>query len=125
MNSLLCNLKLTTCTRFKILRCNFEPLPLCSCETWTLMTADKIKITATEVRFLRRMLKVKWTDKVSNAEVLDRAGKRNWIMKTLAKRQTTFLGLVLRKENLEHVVTTEKIIFGKRSKGRQPSRVTD
>ena len=60
--------------------------------------------------FQRKMLKIKGTGKISNAEVLERAGKRMWIMKTRAKQQTTLFGHAMRKEKLEHVVTTRKII---------------
>ncbi|GFO28150.1 hypothetical protein PoB_005465500 [Plakobranchus ocellatus] len=44
--------------------------------------------------------------------------------KTIRKRQATFLGQVMRREKLEHLVTTGKF-EGKRSRGRQREKITD
>ena len=64
------------------------------------------------------MLKVPWTDKVSNNEVLNRANTERSLIKVLYKRQMKFFGHVMRKEKFENLVTTGKI-EGKRARGRQ------
>ena len=79
------------------------------------MTADRIKLMAAEIWFLRRMLKVKLTDTFSFSEVLERARKRKWVLKAKAEQHTAFFRHVMREEKLEHVVTFGEII-GKRSK---------
>ena len=94
------------------------------CETWTLMTAEQNRLMATEMWFLRRLLKVKWIDKMTNEEVLRRARTKRWIIQTIARRQVSFFGHAMRKEKIEQLVTTGKII-GKRSRGRQLRKVTD
>ncbi|GFO25314.1 hypothetical protein PoB_005181900 [Plakobranchus ocellatus] len=43
---------------------------------------------------------------------------------TIRKRQATFLGHVMRREKLEHLVTTGKF-EGKRSRGRQREKIMD
>ena len=92
MKTVLTNLKVTMRTRLRVLRSYIEPLLLYGCETWTLMTAERNRLMATEMWFLRRMLKVKWIDKVTNEEVLHRAGTKRWRIKTIAKRQVSFFG---------------------------------
>eukprot|EP00795_Rhopilema_esculentum_P010183 gene10183-biopygen12798 len=65
--------------------------------------------------FLRKMMRIPWTDKVSNEEVLARAGVNRRLINDIRMRQMRVLGHVLRKEGLE---LTGKI-EGKRSRGRQ------
>ena len=43
-------------------------------ETWTLASDTKKRLESCEMWFLRRMMKTPWTDRVSNEEVLTRAG---------------------------------------------------
>ena len=45
---------------------------------------------ATGMRFLRRMRSITSTEKISNAEVIERAGKQSWIMEIIAKQQYFF-----------------------------------
>ena len=61
---------------------------------------------------------------MTNEEVLRRAKTKRWIIQTIAKRQVSFFGHVMRKEKIEQLVTTGKII-GKRSRGRQLRKSTD
>ena len=64
---------------------------------------------ATEMWFLRRMLKIPWTKKISNMEVLKRADTSIHLIKTIRQRQLHFLGHVLRKEGIEQQVITGKV----------------
>ena len=118
MKSVLVNLKMPMKLRLRILRCYIEPIFLYGSETWTLMTADKNTLMATEMWFLRRMLKIYWTDKVANEEVLKRAGIKRWMMNAIAKRQACFFGLMIRKQELENLSITCKIL-GRKSRGKQ------
>ncbi|GFO17397.1 hypothetical protein PoB_004390200 [Plakobranchus ocellatus] len=80
------------------------------------------KLEATEMWFLRRMLRIPWTAKKTNERVLNEANKRRSLVRTIRKRQATFLGHMMRK--LEHLVTTGKF-GGKRSRGRQREKIMD
>ncbi|GFO40619.1 endonuclease-reverse transcriptase [Plakobranchus ocellatus] len=68
--------------------------------------------------FLRRMLRIPWTVKKTHERVLNEANKRRSLIRTIRKRQTTFLAHVMRRGKLEHLVTIGKF-EGKRSRGRQ------
>ncbi|GFN99437.1 UDP-glucuronosyltransferase 2a1-like [Plakobranchus ocellatus] len=50
--------------------------------------------------------------------------KRRSLVRTIRKRQATFLGHVMRRGKLEHLVTTGKF-EGKRSRGRQREKIMD
>ena len=68
--------------------------------------------------FLRRMLRIHWTDKVSICEVFRRAGVRKGLMQDMIRRQMIFLGHVIRKDELEKVVLTG-YVEGTRDQGKQ------
>ncbi|GFO46727.1 hypothetical protein PoB_007323200 [Plakobranchus ocellatus] len=52
------------------------------------------------------------------------ANKRRSLVRTIRKRQATFLGHVIRRAKLKHLVTTGKF-EGKRSRGRQREKIMD
>jgi ribosomal 50S subunit-associated protein YjgA (DUF615 family) len=78
-------------------------------------------IESTELWFLRRMIRIPWTAKKTNTEILIEANEQRHIIVDLRRRQAKFIGHVLRKGKLEDIVTTETV-SGKRVRGRQ--RVT-
>ncbi|GFN74974.1 UDP-glucuronosyltransferase 2a1-like [Plakobranchus ocellatus] len=94
------------------------------CEAWTISKQIQNKLEATEMWFLRRMLRIPWTAKKTNERVLNEANKRRSMVRTIRKRQATFLGHVMRRGKLEHLVTTGEF-EGKRSRGRQREKIMD
>ena len=104
--------------RIRVLKCYVWSTLLYGSETWTL-TSDLMKqLEATEMWFLRRMLRISYKDKVTNEEVLRRAKVDRTLMKDIVKRKMEFFGHVIRKEELENLVVTG-FIEGKRARGRQ------
>jgi len=79
---------------------------------------------AAEAWFLRRMLKIPWTEKKSNEEVFQEAGVRRTLLKRIRQRQLAFLGHVLRRQSLENLVVTGRI-DGMRARGRQRLKYLD
>ena len=70
---------------------------------WTATKDMETKVQAAEMRFLRRMIKISWTDRVSNEMVFQRAGTKRKLMKMIRKRQLRFLGHEMRLQQLENV----------------------
>ena len=68
--------------------------------------------------FLRRMMRIPWTDNIRNDDVLIRPGVSRKLLKDIRLRQMRFMGHVLRKGGLENLALTGKI-DGKRSRGRR------
>jgi len=74
--------------------------------------------------FLRRMLKISWTEKKSNLEVLRAAGVQRTLMKMIGQRQLDFFGHVMRRQGIEALVVTGKV-EGRRARGRQREKYLD
>ena len=68
--------------------------------------------------FLMKMLKVSWTEKKTNQEILVKANTRRKLMQTIRKMQLEFFGHIMRKNGLEKLVTTGKV-EGRRARGKQ------
>ena len=63
-------------------------------------------------------MRIPWTDKLTNEEVLQRAEVERKLIGEIRTRQMRFLGHVIRKDGLENLALTRKI-EGKRGRGRK------
>ncbi|GFO22537.1 endonuclease-reverse transcriptase [Plakobranchus ocellatus] len=126
MKTILTNKHISIKTRKRALQCYIEPVLMYGCEAWTIskQIQNKLEVEATEMWFLRRMLRIPWTAKKTNERVLNEANKRRSLVRTIRKRQATSLGHMMRRGKLEHLVTTGKY-EGKRSRGRQREKIMD
>ena len=97
---------------------------LYGCECWTLNKEIVKKLEAVEMWFIRRMMRISWTEKRSNESVLKDANLGRSLIKTIRQRQLDFLGHICRQKGLEHLAITGKI-EGKRSRGRQRTTFID
>ena len=70
------------------------------------------------------MLRIQWTDKVTNEEVLRRVGLGRGLMRSIEKRQLHFLGNILRAQGLESDFLLPRI-NRRRVKGRQRKKFMD
>ena len=121
MSSILRNKNISMKTKIRVLKAYVWSVLLYGCECWNISTVLRKKLEATEMWFLRRMLRISWEEKRTNESVLEEAGVERSLMKTIRKRQLQFLGHINRHKELEHLALTGKI-EGTRSRGRQ--RVT-
>ena len=118
MSNVLTARKINNQTKLRLIKCYIWSTMIYGCETWTISETMKKQLEAAEMWFLRRMMKISWTKKITNEEVLRRAQTERQIMKQIVKRQCSFLGHVLRKRGIEYQVATGKV-EGKRDRGRQ------
>ena len=81
-------------------------------------------IDAMEMWCLRKTLRISYLDRVSNEEVLRRAGLKKHLCNHIWKGQASFFGHVMRRGKLEHLVATGGI-EGNRSRGMQREKITD
>ena len=124
MKAMLTNNSILMATRRKVLQCYIEPILLYGCEAWTFIKQVQKKLEAVEMWFLWRMLRIPWTQKKSNVTVLKEADARRSLINRIRKRQATFIGNVIRRDELEHLVTTG-MFEGKRGGGRQREKILD
>ncbi|GFO14860.1 endonuclease-reverse transcriptase [Plakobranchus ocellatus] len=111
-------------TRRRALECYIEPILMYGCEAWTISKQTQKKLEATEMWFLRRMLRISWTAKKTNDTVLEEAHTTRLLISKIRKRQATFFGHVMRREKLENLVTTG-MLEGKRSRGKQREKLIE
>lgn len=86
------------------------------CYIWTILTIfcelrtiDKMQqqtryLKASETRLYRKMLKMPWTDNMINKDVLSQAEAQRQLFTNLKKRQSPFIGHVMRKETHDRYV---------------------
>ncbi|XP_049833909.1 uncharacterized protein LOC126278101 [Schistocerca gregaria] len=104
--------------RKKFLRMYVWSTALYDSETWTVGKLEQKRIEAFEMWCYRRMLKIRWTDKVRNEEVLRRIGEERNMWKTLIRRRDRMIGHLLRNEGMTSMVL-EGAVEGKKYRGRQ------
>ena len=79
---------------------------------------------ATEMWFIRRILKILWTERKTNEEVLQMAGYSRSLLNTINERQLKFFGHIMRSEKIKKCLMLGKI-NGRKSRGRQRTKFTD
>ncbi|GFN81414.1 protein tssc1-like [Plakobranchus ocellatus] len=124
MKTVLTNKNISIRTRRRALECYIEPILMYGCEAWTISKQTQRKLEATEMWFLRRMLRISWTAKKTNDKVLEEAHTTRLLISKIRKRQATFFGHVMRREKLENLVTTG-MLEGKRSRGKQREKLIE
>ena len=85
---------------------------------WAIIKEMEKKLEAAEMWYIRKMMRISWTEKRSNESILKEISTERSLIKTIRKRQLEFLGHIYRHKGLEHLTLTRKI-EGKRSRGRQ------
>ena len=50
----------------------------------------------------RRMEKIKWSEKVTNEQVLDRIGEKRTLINNILRRKANWIGYILRRNCLLH-----------------------
>ncbi|XKL69207.1 hypothetical protein PGB90_006976 [Kerria lacca] len=71
---------------------------------------------ATEMWFLRRLLKIPWIEKVLNSEVLAQAGINRELWGIIQRRKIAYLGHIVRGEKYDVL----RVILQGRVEGRRP-----
>ncbi|KAG1715012.1 Multidrug resistance-associated protein 4 [Nymphon striatum] len=93
-------------------------------ETWTIRVDERSKLEAFEMWVWRNILKIKWSDKISNEDVLKLVDEERAMMGTIHKRQRKWIGHILRSENMLRDVM-EGHVMGRRQRGRQRIKMLD
>ena len=108
-------------TKVRILKCIVFPTATYGCEAWTINNTDSKKITSFEMNCYRNILRIPWTQKVSNEEVLLRIGIVSpSLLQNVKKLKLSYFGHIKRHDSLEKHILEAKVA-GKRGRGR-PSR---
>ncbi|GFR64325.1 RNA-directed DNA polymerase from mobile element jockey [Elysia marginata] len=97
------NIKISIAVRKRLLETFIETVLLYGCEAWTIDERMESSLEATEMWFLRRMMRIPWSAKKTNEEISTEAQTTRQLMTKIRKRQTKFVGHVIRRNQLEHL----------------------
>ena len=75
----------------------------------TLIKCLKRRLAAAEMCYIRRIMKISWTEKKSNEEVMEMAGYKRSLLKSTRKRQLQFFWHINRADGLEKQILSGKI----------------
>ena len=116
-NQLLCSNNFSLEIKKELMRSCIWSVALYGSETGTVGKNEERIINALETWSWRRMLKIKWTDRVTNDEVFQRAKEERLLLKILQNRCHSWIGHIIGHN--EFVVNIlEGAIFGKNAVGR-------
>ena len=107
-------------TKLKVYKAVVLPTLLYACETWTVYQLHTKRLNHFHTSCLRKILKIKWQDRIPDTEVLKRAGMQS--AHTLLKlAQLRWTGHVTRmhEEHLPKKILYGELEMGKRSHGGQ------
>lgn len=106
--------------RLRFVKCYVWSVLLYGSETWTLKVVSMNRLEAFEMWCYRRLLKISWTERVTNEAVLQRLNKERELLLTIKKRKTSYLGHVIRGEKYEVLqLILQGKIEGRRGIGRK------
>ena len=108
----------------RILQCYIEPVLTYGCESWTVDKDTERRLEAVEIWFLRRMLRIPWTEKRRNVDIMEEIGYRRRLLRKINIRKAKFFGHVMRRGGMESLVTTGRF-EGKRARGKQRMKILD
>lgn len=124
MGNIMKSKKISIHVRKRVLNTYVYPILTYASEGWNITKQHQKRLEATEMWFLRRMLRISYKDHMKNEDVLRRADTSRSLISFIRKRQARFFGHVMRRPGMENNVTTGKIC-GKRDRGRQREKMID
>ena len=101
--------------RSKCIRAVVLTTVLYGCETWRVYQRHAKRLNHFRTTCLRKLLGIKWQDRIPNTEVLTRAGL-NSIYTILMKSQLRWAGHIAR---MSDECIPKKLLFGELQKGKQ------
>ena len=102
-----------------IVKCFVWSVVLYGAETWALRRNEQKQLEAFEMWVWRSMERVKWTDKIKNAVVLERVGEGGIMLELIRKRKINWLGHWLRRTYCLLKDAVEGMVNGKKVRGRR------
>ena len=77
--------------KWRTLKACILPVAIYGCEAWTISKTDEKKITSLEMKCYRKKLRISWTERKTNASVLEQLGVKAQQLLNLIKKQKTII----------------------------------
>ena len=114
---LLCSNNFSLEMKKKLIQSCIWRVALYGSETWTVGKNEERAINAFETWCWRRMLKIKWTDRITNDEVFQKVKGETLLLKIFKNRRHSWMGHTIRHyEFVVHIL--HAAISGKKAVGR-------
>uniref|UniRef100_A0A670J783 Reverse transcriptase domain-containing protein n=1 Tax=Podarcis muralis TaxID=64176 RepID=A0A670J783_PODMU len=125
LDSILRSRDVTLPTKVRIVKAMVFPVVVYGSESWTIKKADRRRIDAFELWCWRRLLRVPWTARRSNASILKEISPECSLEGQIVKLRLQYFGHLMRREDsLEKTLMLGKM-EGTRRRGRQRTRWLD
>ena len=111
------NSQLTENTKLRVYQACVLSTLLYGSESWTTYASQEKRLNSFHLRCLRRLLHIKWQDRVTNTEVLQRAGIPS-LFSLLTKRRLRWLGHVSR---MDPGRIPKDMLYGELREGSRPT----
>ena len=120
------NPMLTINTKMRVYQACVLSTLLYGSESWTLYTHQECRLNSYHLRNLRRILGITWQDRISNKDVLSRAGMPS-VFAMLSQRRLRWLGHVSRMQDgrIPKIMLYGELETGSRRTGRPVLRYKD
>jgi len=110
----------------KVLNTTIFSTALYGCETWVFTSAMRRRILAFENKCYRKILRIKWTQKITNEEVFQRVGRTETILQKAVRRKLSLFGHIARMGDDRKLKTLVfGIMEGNNRRGRPHREWTD
>jgi hypothetical protein len=119
MRKFFCSRDIPLPIRCRFIKCYIWSILLYGSECWTVKAATSRRLEAFEMWVYRRMLRIPWTDKVTNATVLQRVGRERELLVTVKRKKLAYFGHILRNRKY---VMQQLMIFGRIEGNRRRGR---
>ena len=104
--------------KYRTLKACIFPVAIYGCEAWTISKTDEKNITSFEI------LRISWTERKTNASVLEQLGiKAPQLLNLIKKQKLSYFGHIKRHNTLEKLFL-EGTCEGRRGRGRPRRRWT-
>ena len=89
------------------------PVAIYGCEAWTISKSDEKKITSFEIQCYRKILRISWTERKTNASVLEQLGvKAPQLLNLIKKQKLSYFGHFKRHNTLGQRETQKEMDAG-------------
>ena len=102
------NHKISLETKKRLLKCYIRSILLYGSECWTISTKMRERLEAAEMWFYRRILRISYTQHVTNERVLERMSAERELIKTIRVQQMKFFGHIMRNKEVESMIITAR-----------------
>lgn len=101
--------KISVKTKPNISRTYIFSILLYACESWTLRKHDRDKLMAFDTRCYRRILHIRWQQKITNEEVRRRVKCQRNVLQMVMERKLNFFGHIC---SMNNTLLIKQVVFG-------------